>query len=96
MIRVERGDKIFCDMLWVRAGGDGYKGGIYVRMILRYVSSVILHMLNRVHDLVDKFHRDPRNYAFSVSESTLESTESDPGFLSGYPREELNRHDRVQ
>lgn len=52
-------------------------------------------MFNRVYNLVDELHRDTRDYAFRISEGTLEGAECNSSFLGGYPREEL-RNDRVQ
>ena len=46
-------------------------------------------MLDGIDNLVDEFQGHSRDYALGVGEGTLEGTERNTSFLSGYPREEL-------
>ena len=52
-------------------------------------SSVILDMLDRIDDLVNEFQRNTGNNAFSISEGTLKSAESDTSLLGRDAREKL-------
>lgn len=52
-------------------------------------SAVVLHMLNRVDNLVDELHGHSWDDAFGISKRALESTECYTSFLCGHPREKL-------
>ena len=54
-----------------------------------YRSSVVFHMLDRVDDLVNQLHGDPRDDALSLGECALEGAKSHSRFLRGHAREKL-------
>ena len=52
-------------------------------------SAVVLHMLDRIDDLVDQLHGDPRDDALGLGERALERAKGHSRFLGGHAREKL-------
>ena len=52
-------------------------------------SAVVLHMLDRIDDLVDQLHGDPRDDALGLGERALEGAKGHSRFLGGHAREKL-------
>ena len=59
-------------------------------------SSVILDVLDRIDDLVNEFQRNTGNNAFSISEGTLKSAESDTSLLGRDAREKLEHNRNIK